>query len=211
MEAAIKQGLYIVWIDSKIKNQENTVYMEILSKAETFKLFKIMEFTDSAQGLEHLKPHINEIDLVLASKATASELIKLLAPYKALVRFKILVFTYSPEECKELEGNPFIMGIEKDMTEILKKLEEIYKAKKPIVENSLEGVVECECICPISQEIMKDPVIAADGHTYDRESIEKWLSTSSKSPLTGADLPNNTLIPNLALKKVIAQLIKKAK
>ena len=35
-----------------------------------------------------------------------------------------------------------------------------------------------EFICPISLEIMKDPVIMSDGQTYDRESITKALKNS---------------------------------
>jgi hypothetical protein len=30
-------------------------------------------------------------------------------------------------------------------------------------------------VCPITMEVMRDPVIAADGHTYEREAIENWL------------------------------------
>ena len=30
-----------------------------------------------------------------------------------------------------------------------------------------------QCTCPISQELMIDPVIAEDGNTYDRERIER--------------------------------------
>ncbi|MHB9147949.1 MAG: U-box domain-containing protein [Candidatus Amoebophilus sp.] len=32
-----------------------------------------------------------------------------------------------------------------------------------------------ECFCPITQEIMEDPVIAQDGHTYERQAIKRWL------------------------------------
>ncbi|KAK1411226.1 hypothetical protein QVD17_37773 [Tagetes erecta] len=57
-------------------------------------------------------------------------------------------------------------------------------------------------ICPISLQIMKDPVTAVTGITYDRDSIEHWLSTAevvqcpvTKQPLTkSSDLtPNHTL------------------
>eukprot|EP00977_Amphora_coffeiformis_P004964 scaffold1058_cov163-Amphora_coffeaeformis.AAC.4 len=54
-------------------------------------------------------------------------------------------------------------------------------------------------VCPISQEPMKDPVVAADGHTYERSAIARWLATSDKSPLTGAILPHKELVPNYML------------
>ncbi|KAL0030823.1 hypothetical protein WJX77_008253 [Trebouxia sp. C0004] len=41
--------------------------------------------------------------------------------------------------------------------------------------------------CPITQELMVDPVIAADGHTYERDAFEKWLLRSSTSPALQAD------------------------
>ena len=39
--------------------------------------------------------------------------------------------------------------------------------------------------CPISMEIMRDPVIAADGHTYERADIELWFANNNTSPKTG--------------------------
>ena len=46
---------------------------------------------------------------------------------------------------------------------------------------------------------MTDPVATADGHTYERGAIEKWLYTENKntSPLTGAVLAHKILTPNL--------------
>ena len=68
-----------------------------------------------------------------------------------------------------------------------------------------------ELLCPISQEPMVDPVMASDGHTYERRSIEQWFSTNPaastvKSPMTGAALPNKNLIPNIAIRKLIQDL-----
>lgn len=62
-------------------------------------------------------------------------------------------------------------------------------------------------ICPITQQIMVDPVITSDGQTYEREAIEQWLTTSRKSPLTNVFLANSTLIPNIALKNIIENII----
>jgi len=47
-------------------------------------------------------------------------------------------------------------------------------------------VVPGEFICPISMEPMKDPVVLVQTkQTYDRDSIEKWLTSSNKCPCTG--------------------------
>lgn len=39
-------------------------------------------------------------------------------------------------------------------------------------------------ICPISQDIMVDPVTIADGSIFDRASIETWFKTKKTNPLT---------------------------
>ncbi|KAK7249595.1 hypothetical protein SO694_00004051 [Aureococcus anophagefferens] len=39
-------------------------------------------------------------------------------------------------------------------------------------------------VCPISYEVMRDPVTAADGTTYDRAFIAAWLSKHDTSPAT---------------------------
>jgi hypothetical protein len=46
------------------------------------------------------------------------------------------------------------------------------------------------------QEPMADPVVAADGHCYDRATLEAWLRARGPvSPATGAALPHTALLP----------------
>jgi hypothetical protein len=60
-------------------------------------------------------------------------------------------------------------------------------------------------LCPITREVMTDPVTAADGHTYDRAAILRWFLTRGRtSPLTGLSLLATTLTSNLRLRKEIA-------
>lgn len=65
--------------------------------------------------------------------------------------------------------------------------------------------------CPIAKTIMEDPVLAMDGHTYDRRSIEQWFQTKVTSPLTGLTLPSKTLFANIAMRKVIDEHRERAK
>lgn len=60
-----------------------------------------------------------------------------------------------------------------------------------------------EFYCPISQCLMKDPVIGKDGQTYERESIIEWLRIHGTSPLTRSPMDVSELIPNYALKGTI--------
>uniref|UniRef100_A0A061RA49 Achain crystal structure of engineered northeast structural genomics consortium target n=1 Tax=Tetraselmis sp. GSL018 TaxID=582737 RepID=A0A061RA49_9CHLO len=59
-------------------------------------------------------------------------------------------------------------------------------------------------LCPITQDVMVDPVTAEDGHSYERIAIERWFQRCHTSPLT--NLPIKTkLVPNAFLKNEIAQ------
>ena len=60
-------------------------------------------------------------------------------------------------------------------------------------------------LCPIGCEIMRDPVTCADGHSYERANIERWLATNNTSPRTGAQLPNKALTPNHALRNAVEE------
>ncbi|XP_024519572.1 U-box domain-containing protein 13 [Selaginella moellendorffii] len=59
--------------------------------------------------------------------------------------------------------------------------------------------------CPISLELMKDPVIVATGQTYERASIQKWLDAGHKTcPKTRQPLTHLVLTPNYVLRSLIA-------
>jgi len=57
-------------------------------------------------------------------------------------------------------------------------------------------------VCPITDELMLDPVLCADGHSYERANIQAWLENHDTSPLTGVALEHKSLVPNHALRKV---------
>ena len=68
---------------------------------------------------------------------------------------------------------------------------------------TMNGMDENDFMCPIGGEIMTDPVIARDGHTYERKHITEWFRVRLSSPLTNEVLPSAELMPNHTLKKVI--------
>ncbi|XP_058754653.1 U-box domain-containing protein 15-like [Vicia villosa] len=73
-------------------------------------------------------------------------------------------------------------------------------------ERSTSLVIPHEFLCPITLEIMTDPVIVASGQTYERESIEKWFNSNHNScPKTRQPLEHLQLAPNCALKNLIAE------
>ncbi|GAA0142759.1 ubiquitin-protein ligase [Lithospermum erythrorhizon] len=72
--------------------------------------------------------------------------------------------------------------------------------------NAKSPVIPDDFRCPISLELMTDPVIVSTGQTYERSSIEKWLEAGHNTcPKTQQALTNTTLTPNYVLRSLIAQ------
>ena len=81
----------------------------------------------------------------------------------------------------------------------------VQAAEKEIAEKEAHAIrVEKAFLCPITQGVMADPVVATDGHTYERRAIEQWFSQGRlTSPVTNLRLNTTTLVPNHALRGAI--------
>jgi hypothetical protein len=63
-------------------------------------------------------------------------------------------------------------------------------------------------LCPITQEIMADPVMTVDGQVYERTAINEWLRRGNNtSPLTALVLPSLVLTPERPLKRAIEEYL----
>ncbi|TYG61009.1 hypothetical protein ES288_D07G113900v1 [Gossypium darwinii] len=72
--------------------------------------------------------------------------------------------------------------------------------------NRKTPVIPDDFRCPISLELMKDPVIVSTGQTYERSCIEKWLEQGHGTcPKTQQALSSPALTPNYVLRSLIAQ------
>uniref|UniRef100_A0A0D3GEW0 U-box domain-containing protein n=1 Tax=Oryza barthii TaxID=65489 RepID=A0A0D3GEW0_9ORYZ len=68
----------------------------------------------------------------------------------------------------------------------------------------VEVSVPANFVCPISLEMMRDPVTAPTGITYDRESVEGWLARGHDTcPVTGRPVRLADLVPNHATRRMI--------
>ena len=67
------------------------------------------------------------------------------------------------------------------------------------------NIIESTLMCPITQEIMKDPVQGSDGQTYDRDAIVRWLNQKQTSPLTNLPMGIHDLKVNAAIKYLVDQ------
>eukprot|EP00211_Chloroparvula_japonica_P001108 CAMPEP_0119126236 /NCGR_PEP_ID=MMETSP1310-20130426/5238_1 /TAXON_ID=464262 /ORGANISM="Genus nov. species nov., Strain RCC2339" /LENGTH=561 /DNA_ID=CAMNT_0007116387 /DNA_START=122 /DNA_END=1807 /DNA_ORIENTATION=+ len=62
-------------------------------------------------------------------------------------------------------------------------------------------------MCPITQDIMVEPVVAEDGHTYEAEAIMKWLSANDRSPMTNQILRLKIMFPNHNLRSQLIDFL----
>ncbi|DBB01104.1 TPA: hypothetical protein ACH3X1_000996 [Trebouxia sp. C0004] len=59
--------------------------------------------------------------------------------------------------------------------------------------------------CPLTKRIMTEPVIAADGHTYERAAVQDWLLHHKMSPVTGVSLAHTRLVANVLIRSILAR------
>ncbi len=64
-------------------------------------------------------------------------------------------------------------------------------------------------VCPITSELMLDPVQTITGDNYERKAIEEWLYSHDTNPLTNETLPSKALVPNRFLRQTIRDWVKK--
>ncbi|KAF8396542.1 hypothetical protein HHK36_018166 [Tetracentron sinense] len=102
-----------------------------------------------------------------------------------------------------------------EMSALLKKLKDLVvtgnpesdtsESEKSLV-NHRSLTIPNDFQCPISLDLMEDPVIVSTGQTYERSSIQKWLDAGHKTcPKTQQILSHTVLTPNFVLKGLIAQ------
>ena len=57
--------------------------------------------------------------------------------------------------------------------------------------------------CPITGQLFADPVVANDGHTYERDAIVQWIRLHKTSPMTREHVSVEKLNPNRIVKKMV--------
>ncbi|KAJ1286531.1 hypothetical protein BS78_03G359600 [Paspalum vaginatum] len=83
-----------------------------------------------------------------------------------------------------------------------------YMLEKHVEEKQMHIVkavpIPADFCCPLSLELMSDPVIVASGQTYERVFIRKWLDLGyNVCPKTRQTLGHTNLIPNYTVKQLI--------
>ncbi|GAV70071.1 U-box domain-containing protein/Pkinase_Tyr domain-containing protein [Cephalotus follicularis] len=102
-----------------------------------------------------------------------------------------------------------ITQVLEELDEIKKKADELARggcevANDPPIDGEYSSEVPSVFLCPIFQEVMKNPHVAADGFSYELEAIEEWLEMGhDTSPMTNLRLKHKFLTPNLTLRSLI--------
>ena len=58
-----------------------------------------------------------------------------------------------------------------------------------------------------SSEVVRVPVVAADGQTYERKWIEEWLQSHDTSPVTNERLEHRVLVPNRSIRTQVREFL----
>jgi uncharacterized protein YegL len=102
--------------------------------------------------------------------------------------------------------------VEVEMTELRKCLTKLVHSAEVAAAQSAEATTNALSIldstprsylCPITLTIMTDPVMAADGHSYENRAIQEWLKNHDTSPVTNLPLSHKHLVSNFALMTAI--------
>jgi hypothetical protein len=66
------------------------------------------------------------------------------------------------------------------------------------------SVPPSEIVCPLTNQVFVDPVIASDGHTYERAAITNLVARGQQSPVDGSVLEKR-FFPNVMLRQKAAE------
>ena len=127
------------------------------------------------------------------------------------------------ETIKENNINKYIIDIKLNNKENSNEINKINKNKENDIEDdytieeeqSTYALLDTNFFetltCPITHQIMDDPVITKYGHSYERKEIENWIDKAGNDPLTKKPLTKNDIFPNYQLKNLIEEYKKMKK
>lgn len=107
------------------------------------------------------------------------------------------------ENAEQAEENSEADDLEQMIALVTHMHEGLVRAKQS--ESSDPIPIPADFCCPLSLELMRDPVIVDSGQTYERGFIKKWIDLGlTVCPKTRQTMAHTTLIPNYTVKALIA-------
>uniref|UniRef100_A0A0D3GD29 RING-type E3 ubiquitin transferase n=1 Tax=Oryza barthii TaxID=65489 RepID=A0A0D3GD29_9ORYZ len=105
-----------------------------------------------------------------------------------------LVKTLSSQVEQLRSANERNANLERKLSECRERFEQLQSIQNRILQHFT---------CPISHEVMNDPLMAADGHTYEAKFIRDWFRRGhNTSPITNVELEHKKLLPNHVCNKL---------
>ncbi|CAD5316551.1 unnamed protein product [Arabidopsis thaliana] len=187
----------------KFDNCNDNTELEIFHRAATR-----LSITSSRVALAERRALKKLIDRARAEEDKRKEsivayLLHLMRKCSKLFRSEILDENDSPGSypCSPNEDHGSVHGFGRQLSRFGslndKPMNSINSGQMPVPPEELR--------CPISLQLMCDPVIIASGQTYERVCIEKWFSDGHNTcPKTQQQLPHISLTPNNCVKGLIA-------
>jgi hypothetical protein len=197
-----------------IKNPKAVVDIMLGAIALTSGSRTLKEYLSDLRSRDQTEERITEVFMALDKYNK-----KLLAKKAHIVKYQVIEV---PNEEDFLVGGMKQLSIE-DSLQIKETLEKIYlmslSAEKlehyeqlKAIQNKMKDKVPETFLCPITGEIMFDPVIASDGNCYDRKAIEMLFQKKvTLSPVNKDVFTNTNLLPNLIMKTLISEFIENSK
>ncbi|KAK6537179.1 hypothetical protein TWF694_011376 [Orbilia ellipsospora] len=127
-------------------------------------------------------------------------LINLIAKFQKITEQKQLLAKYLVEMATQASKTPMETWAWAVGEKSPKKAQSI--RPPPKISVSFDPIPE-DLLCSITQSIFRDPVIAADGTTYDRRAIERWFQIEGSSPTTGQKIAHKGLRSNAKLDRAV--------
>ena len=75
-------------------------------------------------------------------------------------------------------------------------------------DNDSDNKICAELKCPINMMLMRRPVVAADGRSYELRAIQRHMKTKNTSPVTGQPLAHGYLTMNHNLRTMTRDLVR---
>jgi hypothetical protein len=222
----IKKAYYNIEKDSQIEKQwfnaigdERVLFIKT-AKAIVDVMLGAIAITS---GTRTLKEYIKDLRARDQTEERIIEVFMALDKYDKMVRAgKTKIIKYEVIEVPNEED--FLVGGLKTLThddslQIKESLEKInlislsyekleyYEKLKELKSKMGSGIPET-MLCPITGDVMFDPVIASDGQCYDRRAIEMLFQKKILlSPVTKEPFVNASLLPNIIMKKLIGEFL----
>ncbi|KAL2317387.1 hypothetical protein Fmac_031263 [Flemingia macrophylla] len=119
------------------------------------------------------------------------------------VLIEVVALEKLKEDAEQIENTAEAEYIDQIISVVYRMHEHLVTLKQ--AQSSIPVSVPADFCCPLSLELMTDPVIVASGQTYERAFIKNWIDLGlTVCPKTRQTLVHTTLIPNYTVKALIA-------